>query len=110
MVKSPRGWGKLFRNLPGLNILAFALADGLTDGQTDMARSTRVVILVNNISFIWSETLPCKNNPFILRVTGLEIMIMIPKKKCLITLFKISFRFIFLETDLSSISLIATEK
>jgi len=41
MVKSPRGWGKLFRNLPGLNILAFALADGLTDGQTDMARSTR---------------------------------------------------------------------
>jgi len=49
--------------------------DGQTDGQTDMARSTRLVILINNIHTLWCLPITYFSTnlvyPFILRVTGI---------------------------------------
>jgi len=49
--------------MPNPNFLAFVvseisvfiLTDGRTDGQTDMGRSTRLVILIKNIYTLWGR-------------------------------------------------------
>jgi len=62
-------------------ISAFIRTDRRTDGQTDMARSTRLVILIKNIYTLWGRKrflLPVTYfptnlvYPFTLRVTGIK--------------------------------------
>jgi len=63
-------------------ISAFIRIDGQTDGHTDMARSTRLVILIKNMYTLWGRKrflLPVTYfptnlvYPFTLRVTGIKI-------------------------------------
>jgi len=70
---------------PNLNSLALIVSEisaFRTDGQTDMARSTRLVILIKNIYILWGRKrflLPVTYfptnlvYPFTLRVTGIKM-------------------------------------
>jgi len=69
---------------PNLNSLALIVSEiSAFTGETDMVRSTRIVILIKNIYTLWGRKrflLPVPTNlvyPFTLRVTGITIIFLI---------------------------------